>query len=204
MTNVQKPDYGFNIETKGDTTHISGKGAGFGIGGHIVMTFGLLMLTSFIAPLFFLVLNLQSAAPMWIVSALIFGGMYYGIYKLKSRPFAFDITPQGIMVDGALYTSGDITNIYLSNSNDGKTAAHTRTPGMMILSNNPVLMTAMATHAISGAAFSAMGSASSKAGRVTSWRVGLRYGKKNIVLAKSLKEDVANAMFDLLTENKEQ
>ncbi|WP_167620025.1 hypothetical protein [Paracoccus ravus] len=198
--NEAKIDEGFIRRDQGDgQIEISTKGAGLGWFARIVLCIAV----PSIVVAFIDLLGVRDPVIgtfFWILISL---GALYGLWKATTSHSSFTIKPEGFVIRDMLYKFDNIAEIVLDNPNSK--SGPVVTGGVGIVGGGTGVGGAMAATAVVGTAAIASGVAAAGAiaanGNVArQYRVGFRYGKDTIYLARNLKLGVAESLFDYLTK----
>lgn len=192
-------DRGYEVQELPDGgIRFSGKGAGLGVGGMILM--GILSLfvsmpLSFYFTFYFLD---ELVWVMWTLTAVISVGIVFILQRLKQPAFRFELTSGGVVHKGRIYKADEISEIFIDNPNlkDQKMASGS---GLILGGSGVSGITLASMAGASNALASGLVDGSVSLGARVNYRVNIRHGKRVRRLATCLREDVALCLFNDLT-----
>lgn len=198
-----KLDRGYDIqELPGGGLRFTGKGAGLGVGGLILIGFVSLFVSVPLAGWLTMSLFGSSTTMAYILIIAISAGIVALLQRFKQPPFAFEVTQDSLIHNGTAYSLSEITELFVDNPS---------LKGQEIASSSSLIvggtglhgLTVSGTAAVSNAVASGLANASVSLGARVNYRVNLRHGRRVVRLAKSLREDVAIALFHDLNGDRE-
>lgn len=189
MATAAKFVQGYTVIADGDQKVVSFRGDGLPWSAFIVF------------PIFYAVVVGFLFSPLWLASLFVGAAVGYLVY-LAYQKQSFTLAPNGIIKKGVQYEAGKISEIIIDNPMDTD-MNYNGQPGVFIggtgIAGASVAAMSVGANLAAGTMVHASQAISRSAAKRRN-RVRIRYGAKEITLARNLKQAKALAIFDLLTK----
>ena len=191
MAKAAKFDQGYTVTAEGDQKVVSFMGDGLPWSGYIMF------------PIFYMVAIGFLFSPLWQLSLAAGGAVGYLIYLMYQRQ-TFIISPDGIIKKSVKYEAEKISEIMIDNPMDKEMICNGQ-PGIFIggtgIAGASVAAVFVGANLAAGTMVHASQAISDqRSAAKRRHRVRIRYGSREVTLARNLKQPKAMAIFDLLTQ----
>ncbi len=198
---MEQASYSFDVRQEGDTYHFSYEQAqhsGKAIAGYVIPV---LVASAVLSFAFMVMTGVDDFGSFPVIWLLFSGGLLFLTLRLMNRgrgERTFALGPRALRLDGRDYDRAHITSLYIDPPGEGsRNAVHLDTRGSLAIA---APMGSKTGAAIGAANAIETAAAIGRAHRdLANWKLGFRYGEKDLALAEGLSENTATLLFERLT-----